>query len=222
MGKRRLGRTDIRVSPIGLGTWQFSEGQGMHRFSYSVLVTHETNDIVEVALDRGINWFDTAEFYGNGRSERGLSQSLQAAGKGDGDVVIATKWWPFLKTARSIRNTIGKRLASVDVDSTEVELGQLDTELQRRRTAPLTLDQHLESIVNSLNSVHEHLWHEPVQVRLNRMGIKSEQDDDSAVTLQLNEYCNADGNRIIALPVQIPFDSIPVRQDMLSEIDRYL
>lgn len=116
----------------------------------------------------------------------------------------------------------GNEDKAVDVDSAEVELGQLDTELQHRRTAPLTLDKHLESIVNSLNSVHELLWHELVQVRLNRMGIKSEQDDDSAVTLQLNEYCNADGNRIIALPVQIPFDSIPVRQDMLSEIDRYL
>lgn len=114
MGKRRLGRTDIQVSPIGLGTWQFSEGQGMHRFSYSVLVTHETDDIVKAALDGGINWFDTAEFYGNGRSERGLSKSLQAAGKADGDVVIATKWWPFLKTASSIRDTIDKRLACLD------------------------------------------------------------------------------------------------------------
>lgn len=109
--KRRLGGTDIRISPIGLGTWQFSEGQGMHRFSYSVLVTHETNDIVRAALDNGINWFDTAEFYGNGRSERGLSKSLQAAGKADGEVVIATKWWPLLRTARSIRNTIDARLA---------------------------------------------------------------------------------------------------------------
>ncbi len=112
--KRRLGHTDIEVSPIGLGTWQFSEGQGMHRFSYSVLVTHETNDIVKAALDGGINWFDTAEFYGNGRSERGLSKALQRAGKANGDVVIATKWWPFLKTARSIKTSIGERLSCLD------------------------------------------------------------------------------------------------------------
>lgn len=112
--KRHLGHTDIAITPIGLGTWQFSEGQGMHRFSYSVLVTHETNDIVKAALDGGINWFDTAEFYGNGRSERGLSKALQAAGKANGDVVIATKWWPFLKTARSIKTSIGQRLSCLD------------------------------------------------------------------------------------------------------------
>jgi len=112
--RRRLGGTDIRISPIGLGTWQFSEGQGMHRFSYSVLVTYETNDIVKAALDRGINWFDTAEFYGNGRSEHSLSNSLKAAGKADGDVVIATKWWPLLRRARSISTTIGKRLACLE------------------------------------------------------------------------------------------------------------
>lgn len=116
----------------------------------------------------------------------------------------------------------GKDDQAIDNDSTEVELGQLDTELQRRETAPLTLDNHLESIIRSLNLVHERLWHEPVQVRLNRMGIKSEQNNDSVLTLQLNEYCNIEGDRIIALPVQIPFDSIPVRQDLLAEIDRYL
>ncbi len=108
--KRHLGRTDIEISPIGLGTWQFSEGHGMHRFSYSVLVNHETNDIVKAALNGDINWFDTAEFYGNGRSERGLSKALQTAGKANGDVVIATKWWPFLKSARSIKTSIGQRL----------------------------------------------------------------------------------------------------------------
>lgn len=112
--KRQLGHTGIEITPIGLGTWQFSEGQGMHRFSYSVLVTHDTNDIVKAALDGGINWFDTAEYYGNGRSETGLSKALQTAGKANGDVVIATKWWPFLKTARSIKSSIGQRLSCLD------------------------------------------------------------------------------------------------------------
>lgn len=112
--KRFLGRTDIRISPIGLGTWQFSEGQGMHKFTWSKLTTQVTDEIVNAALNGGIDWFDTASSYGDGRSERGLARALQAAGKVRGDVVIADKWWPVFKTARSIESTIDDRLRNVE------------------------------------------------------------------------------------------------------------
>jgi aryl-alcohol dehydrogenase-like predicted oxidoreductase len=43
-------------------------------------------------------------------SETSLSTALKAAGKSDNDVVVATKWWPFLRTARNIPATIEDRL----------------------------------------------------------------------------------------------------------------
>ena len=73
-----------------------------------------TNSIIKTALDGGISWFDTAEIYGNGRSEKGLSCALKAAGKNNGDVVIATKWWPLMRRASSIRNTIDERLSCLE------------------------------------------------------------------------------------------------------------
>lgn len=103
---RRLGRTEIEISPIGLGTWQFAEGKMFDRFVYECLPSDVTDGIVKTALDGGINWFDTAEAYGWGRSERCLARSLQAAGASDGDVVIATKWFPSMRTAASIGKTI--------------------------------------------------------------------------------------------------------------------
>lgn len=111
----------------------------------------------------------------------------------------------------------------VDAAGMERDLNKLESDLQRQQTTPLTLDQHLESIVHSLSAVRERLWNEPLQLRLNRMGIKSKQDSDSStVTLQLNEYCSAEGGRIIALPITIPFDKIPAKPDLLADIDRYL
>ncbi len=107
--KRRLGRTDIEITPIGLGTWQFAEGKGFDRFVYDGLESQVTNDIVKTAFDGGINWFDTAEAYGWGRSERCLAQALSAAGIDDDDVVVATKWMPAFRTAQSIGKTIVKR-----------------------------------------------------------------------------------------------------------------
>lgn len=113
-GSRPLGRTGIRVTPIGLGAWQFSEGKGGARGSWKSLTPEATDEIVGSALDGGMNWFDTAELYGFGRSERGLSRALQRAGRANGDVVIATKWNPILRTARSITSTIRKRLAFLE------------------------------------------------------------------------------------------------------------
>jgi aryl-alcohol dehydrogenase-like predicted oxidoreductase len=107
--RRRLGKTEIEITPIGLGTWQFAEGRGFDRFVYQGLEQEVVNDIVKTVFEGGINWFDTAEAYGWGRSEKCLAQALQAAGIADEDVVIATKWMPALRTADSIGKNIVKR-----------------------------------------------------------------------------------------------------------------
>lgn len=103
---RTLGKTGIRVTPIGLGVWQFSQGKGAATSIWSALEEETSNRIVKVALEGGINWFDTAEIYGGGRSERALAQALKAAGVQKNDVVIATKWNPMFRSARSIKRTI--------------------------------------------------------------------------------------------------------------------
>jgi aryl-alcohol dehydrogenase-like predicted oxidoreductase len=106
---RQLGQTDIQISPIGLGCWQFSDGKGGARGSWDPVSVEETNGIVQAALDGGINWFDTAELYGHGRSERAIARALKLAGKDDSEVIVATKWNPLGRTARSITRTIGER-----------------------------------------------------------------------------------------------------------------
>jgi aryl-alcohol dehydrogenase-like predicted oxidoreductase len=106
---RRLGATDVDITPIGLGTMQFA-GRGPVTFSFPPLETETSNAVVRAALDGGINWFDTAEMYGRGQSERALSTGLQTAGVKPGSVVVATKWIPFGRTASSIGRTIGDRL----------------------------------------------------------------------------------------------------------------
>jgi aryl-alcohol dehydrogenase-like predicted oxidoreductase len=102
---RKLGKTEIEITPIGLGVMQFAGG----RIMFPEISQDTKNEIIKTALDGGINWFDTAEAYGNGESERGLATALKAAGKVNDEVLVATKWSPFFRTARIIPKTIGDR-----------------------------------------------------------------------------------------------------------------
>jgi aryl-alcohol dehydrogenase-like predicted oxidoreductase len=111
---RTLGRTDIKITPIGLGVMQFAGGKGVFTAMFPHIPQAEKNEIVKAAINSGINWFDTAELYGRGRSEEALSTALKAGGFSDQDVLIATKWNPFLRKARSIPRTIHDRLRYLD------------------------------------------------------------------------------------------------------------
>ena len=90
-----LGKTDIRISPLGLGTWQWGDrvmwGYGKN---YTDRDVHEA---FQASLESGISFFDTAEVYGKGRSETLLGDFLREAGPSPFGVplVVATKFMPY-------------------------------------------------------------------------------------------------------------------------------
>ncbi len=90
-----LGKTGIRISPLGLGTWQWGD-----RMMWGYGKTHTDSDIHEafhVILQSGVNFFDTAEVYGKGRSEELLGACLKEAGQSPlgAPLVVATKFMPY-------------------------------------------------------------------------------------------------------------------------------
>jgi aryl-alcohol dehydrogenase-like predicted oxidoreductase len=111
---RHLGKTDIQVTPIGLGVMEMAGGGGLIGRMFPFIPQTEKNAIIKAALDGGINWFDTAEMYGAGVSERSLATGLKAAGRSEQDIIIATKWQPFLRTAGNIPHSIEDRLRFLD------------------------------------------------------------------------------------------------------------
>jgi len=79
----------VRVSAIGLGTWQFGSREWGYGREYATKVA---GTIVRRALDLGVNLIDTAEVYGLGRSERIVGEAIQ--GRRD-SVFLATKIFPI-------------------------------------------------------------------------------------------------------------------------------
>ncbi len=120
--KRPLGKTDIEITPIGLGAMEFSGGKGPIKYLLAA-VPHATQDeVIKVALESGMNWIDTAEMYGSGESERAVARGLKAAGKNPGDIVIATKWFPMLARAKSMRKAAEKSTKRLDPYSIDLYL----------------------------------------------------------------------------------------------------
>lgn len=110
---RSLGQTGLQVTPIGLGCWQFSKQKNLAGKFWPVLEDDLIEKVVSLSLEGGINWFDTAEIYGNGASEKALSKALLAAGQNPGKVFIASKWWPMFRFASNIPKTIDKRIKAL-------------------------------------------------------------------------------------------------------------
>jgi aryl-alcohol dehydrogenase-like predicted oxidoreductase len=125
MEPRPLGRTGLTITPIGLGCWQLQQGKGMTGMMWSALGQETMDAIVSAALSGGISWYDTAEAYGRGASERALATGLQHAGVEPGRVVVATKWLPILKPASDVRDNVDERitcLAPYPVDLYQVHI----------------------------------------------------------------------------------------------------
>lgn len=107
---RNLGTSQIQISPLGLGCWQFSKGNGLVGKFWPVLEEAEIKQIIKISLEGGINWFDTAEAYGWGESEKALDQALKEVGEPANNALVATKWWPMFRSAGSITRTIQDRI----------------------------------------------------------------------------------------------------------------
>ena len=82
MNLRNLGSSDIKISPLIMGTWQAG------REMWADIDDAQTTRAIQAAIDAGINTIDTAAVYGKGHSERVVGK---AVGDRRQEVVIATK-----------------------------------------------------------------------------------------------------------------------------------
>jgi aryl-alcohol dehydrogenase-like predicted oxidoreductase len=112
MKYRRLGRTGFMVSEIVCGGDPIAPDNRRH---------------VEVAFERGLNYFDTAPAYGQGKSEAGYAEALRAVGRQN--VFLTTKVSP-LGTARN--RAYQKVFASLGREEQESVLREVSEDLERR------------------------------------------------------------------------------------------
>lgn len=76
MNLRKLGQSDLNITPVGIGAWAI--GGGKWEFAWGAQDDSESVAAIHAGLDRGINWVDTAAVYGLGHSEEVVGRAVRA------------------------------------------------------------------------------------------------------------------------------------------------
>lgn len=125
MQLKKLGNSDLEITPVGLGTWAIG-GEG--RFGWGPQEDKDSIRAIHEAVERGINWIDTAPIYGQGRSEKVVAKAVKEIG-GDMKPYIFTKCslvWDdegnvsHVLKADSIKREVDESLRRLNVDTLDL------------------------------------------------------------------------------------------------------
>lgn len=143
----KLGNSDLNVSRICLGCMGFGDAEkGMHKWT---LDEKKSAEIIKVALDYGINFFDTAVAYQNGTSEKYLGSAIRKFAKRE-DVVIATKFLP--RTQDEINKGVSGRehiIQSLDTSLSNLGMDFIDLYIYHM----WDYNTPIEEVMETLNDV---------------------------------------------------------------------
>jgi Predicted oxidoreductases (related to aryl-alcohol dehydrogenases) len=112
MKYNRIGLSDIFAHPIGMGCWAYGGGDYWGDQSQQ-----DVNEIVHMALDKGINLFDTAEMYNNGESERSLGIALKGKRQ---NAIICSKVSPSNARPATLRRHCENSLKRLETDYLDI------------------------------------------------------------------------------------------------------
>ena len=155
MKTRKLGKTGFVISEIGFGSWAIGGGWGTQDESESVKALH-------AALDRGVNFIDTAAGYGDGRSERIIGKVLKQRKE---RVFVATKTpplpgpWPPTPYCKAderfpekyIRESVEQRLRNLGTEAIDILQLHTWTRAWNRDPSPLAVLAKLKKEGKVLN-----------------------------------------------------------------------
>jgi voltage-dependent potassium channel beta subunit len=119
MEYRRLGRSGLKVSALSFGSWVTYSNQ---------LDTKLARECMAAARDAGVNFFDNAEVYAAGESERIMGQALRELGWPREQYIVSSKFFWGLTEGPNLKNTLNRKylLAAADASLKRFGLDYID------------------------------------------------------------------------------------------------
>ena len=172
---RKLGNTGLNVSVLGYGNWLNSNDKSAFDF---------TREAIKASLELGINFYDTAELYGNGEGETQMGAAFKTLNVRRESIVVATKIW---KVGTGVNDSMGSRkhiieglkncLARLQLDYVDVVYSHrpdYETDLEETCAAMHyviekglafywgTSEWTAQRIAAAIGICEKHGWHKPV------------------------------------------------------------
>lgn len=147
--------TDIAIAPLGVGTWAWGDRAVWGMGGYDARLTEASiREAWEASIDAGATFFDTAEVYGDGESERIIGALLAADPDRASQMAIATKFMPMPWKVNVRRSLLSSLRASLDRLGREaVDLYQIHGPISLRGQGALAdalADAHAAGLVRAV------------------------------------------------------------------------
>lgn len=201
---RKFNHTDFACSEVGLGCWQLGGSD------WGDVSDKQAFEILTKALECGVNFFDTADVYGDGRSETLIGEFLKSS---KADVFVATKLgrrqiYPDKYTEATIRAATEESLRRLQLDALDLtQLHCIPTEIMRQGEVfewlrKLKAEGKIKSFGASVESMDEAL------ICLNQEGLSSLQIIFNVFRQKpITELFEAAKAKSVALIVRLPLAS---------------
>jgi len=151
MNYRRLGRSGLKVSELSFGSWvtygnQLSEGPA--------------RECMAAAYGAGVNFFDNAEVYARGQSERIMGAALKALGWRRESYVVSTKFFWGMNDGPNERNTLNRKylMAAIDGSLSRLQLDHVDLVFCHRPDPDTPIEETVWAMHDIIRAGKAHYW----------------------------------------------------------------
>jgi voltage-dependent potassium channel beta subunit len=119
MPYRKLGDSGVSVSLFSFGSWVTFNKQ---------MDISATTDCIKYAFDKGVNFFDNAEVYSNGKAEEMMGESFRKIGLSRKDYILTTKFFWGIDQKINFRNTLNRKylMQAIDASLTRLKTDCID------------------------------------------------------------------------------------------------
>jgi voltage-dependent potassium channel beta subunit len=151
MTYRRLGRSGLKVSVLSFGSWVSFGPQ---------LDVGRARDCLAAAYEAGVNFFDNAQSYAGGESERIMGEAIAALGWPRSSFVVSSKYYWGLDDAVNARNTLNRKylLEAIDPSLERLGLDHLDLVYCHRPDPDTPIEETVWAMSDIVASGRAHYW----------------------------------------------------------------
>ncbi len=151
MQYRRLGRSGIKVSVLSFGSWVTFKNQLDETLAL---------ECMQAAYDAGVNFFDNAEVYAGGESERIMGQALDKLGWPRRSYVISTKFFWGIHDGVNTRSTLNRKYLMQAIDGSLERLGLdfVDVVFCHRADPETPIGETVRAMSDIIDAGKAHYW----------------------------------------------------------------